>query len=179
MKIVLCKIDEKDNSTVYQEFLFQDGNPEEWRGETVYGELLPDGSLSPTAMVFLGKAHDNAALTNDKVQLILVGETLVETARSYFTDGVDRIFVYDDPKLCIYDPDQYTSVLMHFINNYKPAAVYFEHNQNIHELCDRLIESVKTILPFEEEKIVRESTPKRILSGQKNRGELVICEIPD
>ena len=179
MKIILCTKNKQENNTDYQTYTFPDGNPEEWRGETIFAELQPDGSLTQGSLSLLGKARADADLTDDKAQLLLIGNELVETAREYFGRGADRVFVYDDPMLKDYDPDRYSTVLMHFINNYKPASVYFAQTCPGKELSTRIIESVKNILPFEGETLRKEPDPKSFPPDPNRRGELVICEIPD
>lgn len=178
MIIILCTKNEQENIIDYQTYTFPDGNPEEWRGETVFAELLPDGSLTQDSLSLLGKARAAADQTDDKAQLLLIGDRLVETARDYFANGADRVFVYDDPMLKDCDIERYTTILMHFINNYKPASIYFEQPHPGKELSTRIIESVKQILPFKGETLRKEPVPEPLPLDSNRRGELVICEIP-
>ena len=178
MRIVLCTSSNIKETINYREYLFPDGNPEEWRGITIFGELLPDGTLDPAALDLLGKAREIADETDDKAQLLLIGDGLVETARAYFANGADRVFVYDDPALKEYDDEQYAAVLWHFVDNYKPAALYIIQTPCGESLSYDIIKQVKTVMPFDGETTVTEESPAAAAPDSSRRGELVICEIP-
>ncbi len=107
----------------YRESIISAANKAEWQGIAVFGEFLPDGSIHPVALELLGKARELADKISDKVSLILIGSGLVEKARAYFENGADRVFVYDDPELADFDLERYTTVLTHFIENYKPSTI--------------------------------------------------------
>ena len=66
MRIVLCTSSNIRETINYREYIFPDGNPEEWRGITIFGELLPDGTLDPAALDLLGKARKIADETDRK-----------------------------------------------------------------------------------------------------------------
>lgn len=179
MKILQCR--KKTSGEIFEisESAFPDPNASEWRGVTVFGEFLPDGTLPSAVMELLGKARQEADRTDDKAQLLLIGSGLVRTARKYFSNGADRVFVYDDPALAVPDSDRYDLVLDHFAENFKPAAIYFFDSQLSRELSGRLkarIVSAGTLpaagSSYEESLIAPAPNPAR-------RGELVICEIPE
>ena len=178
MKIILCEQAADKEKKNYREYTFPDGNPEEWRGITIFGELLPDGTPDPAALDLLGKARKIADETDDKAQLLLVGDGLVETARAYFANGADRVFVYDDPALKEYDDEQYAAVLWHFVDNYKPAALYIIQTPCGESLSYDIIKQVKTVMPFDGETAFTEGSPTAPAPDPSRRGELVICEIP-
>ena len=178
MKIILCEQAADKEKTNYREYIFPDGNPEEWRGVTILGELLPDGTLDPAALDLLGKARKIADETDDKAQLLLIGDGLVETARAYFANGADRVFVYDDPVLKEYDDEQYAAVLWDFVDNYKPAALYIIQTPCGESLSYDIIKQVKTVMPFERETVITGKYPAAAAPDPSRRGELVICEIP-
>ena len=178
MRIVICTSSNIKETINYREYLFPDGNPEEWRGVTIFGELLPDGTPDPAALDLLGKARKTADETDDKAQLLLIGDGLVETARAYFANGADRVFVYDDPALKEYDDEQYAAVLWHFVDNYKPAALYFIQTPCGKMLASRIIDRLKTVMPFEGETAFTEGSSAAAAPDPSRRGELVICEIP-
>ncbi len=178
MKIIVCEEDTYRGQTNYREYEFPDGNPEEWRGITIFGELQRDGTLDPTALHLLGKARHMADETDDKAQLLLIGEGLVETARAYFASGADRVFVYDDPALKDFSEESQCACLMHFIDNYKPAALYFNQTSCGEKLSARVIDWLKTIMHFAGERTVSEKSPVSYAPDSSRLGELVICEIP-
>ena len=178
MKIILCEQAADKERTNYREYTFPDGNPEEWRGVTILGELLPDGTLDPAALDLLGKARKIADETDDKAQLLLIGDGLVETARAYFANGADRVFVYDDPSLKEYDDEQYAAVLWHFVDNYKPAALYIIQTPCGESLSYDIIKQVKTVMSFDGEMTITGKFPAAAEPDLSRRGELVICEIP-
>lgn len=107
----------------YRESIISAANKAEWQGIAVFGEFLPDGSIHPVSLELLGKARELADKIHAKVSLILIGSGLVESARAYWANGADRVFVYDDPQLKAFDLERYTAVMTHFIENYKPAAI--------------------------------------------------------
>lgn len=178
MRIVSCTGDRTKETIKFREYTFPDGNPEEWRGFTIFGELLPDGKLDPAALDLLGKARKIADETDDKAQLLLIGNSLVETARAYFANGADRVFVYDDPSLKDHDAERYAAVLWQFIDNYKPAALYFIQTPSGEILSSRIIDRLRTVMPFDGETTVTEEIPAAASPDPSRRGELVICEIP-
>ena len=178
MRIRKCVKIENLSCVECRVFEFPDGNPEEWRGITVFAEVLPDRSPDPAALDLLTKAREFAEKTGDKAQLLMIGEGLVEIARAYFSCGADRVFVYDDPSLQKYDEDRYASVLMHFIDNFKPAELNFVQTPRGERLSARVIEGLSAILPFAGESFVTENCTAIAESDTSRRGELVICEIP-
>jgi len=181
MKIIICTMDENPGKIKCHELLFRDGNPEEWRGVTVFGEFTPDGNsgeLSPAAGALLGQACQTAAQSDDKAQLLLIGNGLVETARKYFSFA-DRVFVYDDPVLNDFDAPHCTAVFLHFIKNYKPAAVYIRNSEAMQPVIDAVLlgtgeylECQAEISNYELDRMIPKSDPNHL-------GELVICEIPE
>ncbi len=178
MKIVLYKDNPAQTKIEYTAYSFPDGNPEEWRGITIYGEFLPEGTLDHAALGLLGKARVLADRTNDKAQLLLIGGGLIEGARDYYANGADRVFVYDDPTLKDYDEERFFTTIMHFINNYKPAVLCFRQSSCGELLCSRVIDQLKTILPFEGDTQTADRYPAAIEPDISRLGELVICEIP-
>ncbi len=107
----------------YRESIISAANKAEWQDIAVYGEILPGGTIHPVALELLGKARELADKISAKVSLLLIGSGLVESARKYWANGADRVFVYDDPVLASFDLERYTAVLTHFIENYKPSTI--------------------------------------------------------
>lgn len=163
--------------TEFRQTSFPDPNTLEWRGVTVFGEFRSDGSLHPMIPTLMAKAHELAAASDDKTQLLLIGTGLVETARQYYAWGADRIFVYDDPSLAHSGPDQNTAILAHFIDNYKPEAMLIADTPMGKILAANILEYAGstgkelTIQTIEEK-------PLPLVVDPSHLGELLICEIP-
>ena len=179
MRIVLCSKEADSKMIGYRIHEFPDGNPEEWRGITVFAPLLPDGSMHPDVLPLFGKACRIAKETDDKAQLLIVGDGLVETARSYYAGGADRVFVYDDVSLKEFNPDRYTQIILNFLENYKPALLCFPGTPECTDLAGLILENMKTILPFTGTTETTETLPAAISAIPGHRGELVICEVPE
>ena len=128
----------------YRESIISAANKAEWQGIAVFGEFLPDGTIHPVVLELLGKARELADKIGSRVSLVLIGSGLVENARSYFANGADRVFVYDDPLLAAYDTERYTTVLTHFIENYKPSAILVGGTPLGRTLAPRTAARVKT-----------------------------------
>ncbi len=128
----------------YRESIISAANKTEWQGIAVYGEFLPDGSIHPVVLELLGKARELADKIQTKVELVLIGCGLVESARNYYANGADRVFVYDDPVLKTFDLERYTSVLTHFIENYKPSTILVGGTPLGRTLAPRTAARVKT-----------------------------------
>ena len=128
----------------YRESIISAANKNEWRGIAVFGEFLPDSTLHPVVPELLGEARRLAAKINSKVSLILIGSGIVENARQYFANGADRIFVYDDPLLSSFDLERYTTVLAHFIENYKPSTILVGGTPLGRSLAPRTAARIKT-----------------------------------
>ena len=179
MRIYSCTENLALNQIEYQVTSFPDPNAEEWRGVTVFGEFLEDGSLHPLTMILLEKARKLADDDNDKAQMLLIGDGLVASARDYFTYGADRIFVYDDPDLATPDTLRHTEIMAHFINNYKPAAILFPQTELSNHLADCILRYAEAWGNKMESFSFREPIIPAGVPNPAHRGELVICEIPE
>ena len=178
MRIILCRWNE-EGKVCFSEEAFPDPNVLEWRGVTVFGELCADGSLRPEAMKLFSKVRKMADADDDKAQLLLIGDGLVETARDYFAYGIDRVYVYDDLMLTEPDPELYGQMLTHFIDNYKPAAILFPESPLAAYLQTLIMDyAIAKGNELTATTYTETLTPVPIQDRGK-RGELVICEIPD
>ena len=211
MKVIVCENGADLEQVVCREFLFPDGNPDEWRGVTVFGENLSetkhmgtgtlcretdtsvsvpmcgnqdqnccsDGcSRNPLTLGLLAEARKKADETGDKAQILLIGEGLVETAREYFC-FVDRVFVYDDLKLAAFDPEHFAAVFLHFIENYKPAALFIRNSESMRPVIDAVLAKTGDYLNCTAEVSEFHLSCSVPVCDPNHRGELVICEIPD
>ena len=215
MRVIVCEKVGNLGQAVCREFLFPDGNPDEWRGVTVFDEFsdgarvksehmgagtlcreavagvpfsvdgnqgrncCSDGrTLDPLTPGLLAKARNMADETGDKAQILLIGEGLVETARKYFC-FVDRVFVYDDPGLAAFHPEHYIDVFWHFIENYKPAALFIRNSESMRPLIDAVLTKTGDYLGCTSEVSEFTLSCSNPVCDPDHRGELVICEIPD
>lgn len=176
MRIIIYGKDENLSQIKCREYLFPDGNPDEWRGVTVFGEFKP-GSPDADNRLF-DTVRKTADKTGDKAQLLMIGNSLVETARKYY-GYVDRVFVYDDPALENFDPEKYIAVFRHFIENYKPAVIYIPESGAMRPVIDAVLETTRDFLNVVPEASEFEQACAEPVYDAAHRGELVICEIPD
>ena len=178
MKIILSSKANTENTLRYHETSFPDPNVEEWRGVTVFGEFQSGGNLHPFPLELLEKAREIAAESGDKAQLLLIGNGLVETARKFYAQGADRVFVYDDPTLAAVEAERYIRVMAHFIDNYKPAAIIFPET----ELGVLLQKHILDHAEANGNELKVQTTQEALSPGKApdpaHLGELVICEIP-
>jgi len=91
-----------------------------WNGIAVYAEQH-DGNLHGVAGELLGKARQLAE--NQPVYALLIGSGMSEAADRLLMYGADRVYVYDDPKLAVFDMEPYANVFSDFINKVKPSSV--------------------------------------------------------
>lgn len=128
----------------YRESIISAANKSEWQGIAVFGEFLPDGTIHPVSLELLGKARELADKISEKVSLVLIGSGLVEKARTFFANGADRVFVYDDPILEFFDLERYTTILTHFIEHYQPSTILVGGTPIGRALAPRTAARVKT-----------------------------------
>ena len=149
--------------------VYLDNNPgdNECQDVAVYGELLPGGELCLGSLALLAAARDLVYGSGPRTALLLIGDGLVETARRFYANGADRVFVYDDPSLKEYDAERYAAVVSHFVTNYKPSAILFDDTSQ----GQALLAPLGTVEAFDgwEDPV---NDPDR-------KGELIICEMPE
>ena len=177
MKIIEFSTKQTENPVHFMETGFPDSNVQEWKGMTVFGEFLPDGSLHPMTLRLLAKAREMAGDQNDKAQILLIGDGLTESGKQYFSNGADRIFIYDDPSLANAGPLSYTGILAHFIDNFKPAAMLFAGTPLGRILIANILEYARSVVDEIKDSEGQTELPPVILNSDQ-KGELVICEIP-
>ncbi len=91
----------------------------------VYGDITPDGGLSPDTQTLLAKAQALAEHVNVKVALVRCGNGITRLSRALFRFGPDRIFVYDAPVYQNLTAEVMEAVFAHYFENYKPSVVLF------------------------------------------------------
>ncbi len=94
-----------------------------WQGISVFpGRSFPDPE-DPGFLSSLAAARELANQAQTKTDLLLIGYQITLKARNLFSLGVDRIFIYDDPKLELFNPSHYLAVFKDYVDNYHPCAV--------------------------------------------------------
>lgn len=178
MKIIVGIKVNTENTLRYHETSFPDPNVEEWRGVTVFGEFQSSAGLHPLTLELLEEAREMAAESGDKAQLLLIGNGLVETARKYYAQGADRVFVYDDPSLAAADSERYLRIMAHFIDNYKPAAILFPETELGVLLQKHILDHAEANGNALKVQMIQEGSAAGKAPDPDHLGELVICEIP-
>lgn len=163
-----------DGQVPETELLNFDGD-DQFREIAVFGELQSDGALCPASLALLAEARGLVDRDGKKAELLLIGDGLVETARRFYADGADRVFVYDDPLFKEQDLERYAAVLTHFITNYQPTVFLVNNTPMGRALASRAAEITGTEFPAG----CRFEGGAAFKSDLARKGELIICEIPD
>ncbi len=169
MKIFLC------DSSVPQTARLDFDDNDNLREIAVLGEFGSDGAIHPASPALLAGARELVDRRGKKTELILIGDGLVETARRYYADGADRVFVYDDPLLKAFDFERYAVVLTHFLTNYRPSVLLVNNTPMGRALASHAAAFAETELTdggcF--------PVGTAFKPDPARKGELIICEIPD
>ena len=97
-------------------------DPALWSGIAVYAEQEA-GKLHPVSLELLGKATELAAVSGERVSVLICGENVLEAAESLRYYGADEIYVFEDPALKYFRIEPYTAVFEAFIKEIKPSSV--------------------------------------------------------
>lgn len=97
-------------------------DPRAWRGICVYAEQ-DGGTIHRVTYELIGKARELAAVTGHPVYGLLIGCGMEEPARRLLHYGLDRVYVYDDPKLARFRIEPYTAAFADMIRNVRPSSV--------------------------------------------------------
>jgi electron transfer flavoprotein alpha subunit len=84
-----------------------------------------DGSLHDVVLELCGKARELAGRLGVKVGAVLPGANLDGLPRRLIAQGVDKVYVVDDPKLGHYQTRPYAYVLCELIQKYAPQIVMY------------------------------------------------------
>lgn len=84
-----------------------------------------NGKVLPVYNELLGKAKELAEVlgADTKVCGVLFGFNTGDIARELKNSGADKVYVVDDERLKLYNPDYYGAALKTLINEYKPDTV--------------------------------------------------------
>ena len=93
-----------------------------WRGVAVYADH--NGPvIHNVTYELIGKARELAAVTGQPVYALLIGNGMDEAAKSLLRYGVDKVYVYDDPRLADFIMEPYANVFEDFIQKVKPSSI--------------------------------------------------------
>lgn len=93
-----------------------------WRGICVYADCA-GGRLHRVTYELIGKAKELAAVTGHPVYALVIGSGTQQPAKKLLHYGVDRIYVYDDPRLADFRIEPYTAAFCDFIDKIRPSAI--------------------------------------------------------
>ena len=121
----MCKLCVKNGPAGVFEFVEQplvEIDKNAWRGIAVYVEHS-NAEIHPVTLELIGKARELAAKINHPVYAVFIGSRIMEKAEELRYYGVDRVYVYDQPKLENFRAEPYAAALEDFISIVKPSTV--------------------------------------------------------
>ncbi|MGI6013876.1 MAG: FAD-binding protein [Oscillospiraceae bacterium] len=118
-------------------------NKDEWQGIAVYVDHV-DGEIHPVTYELIGKARELAAVINQPVYALFMGSNITASAKKILHYGVDKVFVYDNPKLDRFKNETYTTVFTDFIQNVKPGSILVGATTVGRQLAPRVAARMRT-----------------------------------
>jgi electron transfer flavoprotein alpha subunit len=103
----------------------------------VVGEL-DDNGVTPTTAQALGVGKKLAGETAQELHLLFIGGQMQAAAEKGYAYGADKVFMATDPQLENYTTDSYLQVMTAFVEEMKPMAILFCHNQTGLDIAPRL-----------------------------------------
>jgi len=97
-------------------------NLEQYQGVWVFGEQH-DGKLAGVVTELIGAGRKLADARGCALSVVTLGHNLDALADEIAHYPVDRVYIYDHPKLARYRPEPYSRVLSHLARTYKPEIV--------------------------------------------------------
>jgi electron transfer flavoprotein alpha subunit len=115
----------------------------QWNGIAVYVDHS-DGDIHPVTYELIGKARELASKIGHQVFCVFMGTDISDKAEELLHYGVDKVYVYDNPKLKYYVTESYTAVFEDFINKVKPSSVLVGATTVGRQLAPRVAARFKT-----------------------------------
>lgn len=84
-----------------------------------------DGTLHDVTLELCGKARDLADQLGVSVGAVLAGRDVGRMSRRLIAQGVDNVYVVDDPRLAHFQTKPYARVLCNLIQKYRPQIVMY------------------------------------------------------
>ena len=94
----------------------------QYKGICVYADC-DHGTIHKVTYELIGKARELASVIDHPVYALLIGSDTKENVKELLSYGVDKVFVYDDPRLSDFDMEVYTNVFSSFIEEYRPSSI--------------------------------------------------------
>lgn len=99
-------------------------NKEDYKGITVYIEQRYN-QAHKVAWELIGKARDLAAITQEPVYAVVIGNDVEKIAQEALEYGVDKVFVYQAEAYKEFNVETYTNVLEVFYQKYKVNIILY------------------------------------------------------
>lgn len=116
---------------------------ERWQGVAIYVAQI-DGQIHPVTYELIGKAKELAGKLHQPVYALLIGSDVQAAAKELQHYGLDKIFVYDDPKLARFAIEPYTAVFERFIKQNKPNSILVGATTVGRQLAPRVAARMRT-----------------------------------
>ena len=97
-------------------------NLEQYQGVWVFGEQH-EGKLAGVVPELIGAGRTLADTRGCELAVVTLGHNLDALADEIAHYPVDKVYVYDHPKLARYRPEPYSRVLSHLSRTYKPEII--------------------------------------------------------
>ncbi|MHB9130593.1 MAG: FAD-binding protein [Armatimonadota bacterium] len=95
---------------------------DQYHGVWVFGEQY-DGKLAGVVPELIGAGRELADARGSELAVVVLGTDLEKLGEEIAHYPVDKVYLYDHPKLARYRPEPYTRVLSSLCRTYKPEIV--------------------------------------------------------
>jgi electron transfer flavoprotein alpha subunit len=82
-----------------------------------------DGRFRTVSMQLVGHARRLADQLGTRVEVVLLGDGLDEVIQPVFAAGADRVYLGDDPRLALYQPEVYTEIVVRLVAEREPEIM--------------------------------------------------------
>jgi electron transfer flavoprotein alpha subunit len=102
-----------------------------------------DGSLHDIVLELCGKARELADILGVRAAAVLPGTAVTPLARRLFAQGIDTVYVVDDPRLKHYQTKPYERVMTTLVERHKPQIVLFGATALGRDLAPRVASALR------------------------------------
>lgn len=131
------------NAIIWTEAVAEEVDKSLYSGVMVYVEHC-NGEIHPVTYELIGKARQLAAVCNDKVHCICIGDDIEAFGAMLLEYGVDKVFLYQHPELRHFRVDNYTAVFENCIRAISPSVVLIGATATGRSLAPRVATRFKT-----------------------------------
>jgi electron transfer flavoprotein alpha subunit len=103
-----------------------------------------EGKILDVAFELLGEGRRLADKCGQKLCAVLLGHNISDQAAELIYFGADKVFVYDNEELGVYQDDLYTTIMTELILENRPSVVLFGATSTGRSLAPRLAVRIKT-----------------------------------